>query len=77
MAEELNAQQIADAIRANPNGVMTIDNDCWWLKPAKPEDCGDDALERWYDHDGVAHGGSLWTLYEAFAIVAGITVEQP
>ncbi len=58
----MDAEEIANMIRENQGGVMMIDNDCWFMTGPN----GDNF-----------RGDDLWELYEGFAILAGITIEQP
>lgn len=30
-------EELAQIIRDNPGAVVTVDNDCWWMRPAPPK----------------------------------------
>lgn len=54
-------KDLVQLIRDNPGAVFTVDNDCWWMKPAPPkplDDMTDDELDA-YDEITLARDGEV------------------
>lgn len=85
------AKDLVQLIRDNPGAVFTIDNDCWWMKPARPENASEAAMDAWFEADPIANDGDVIVLgdggygsgcsyggdvLQALAVLAGVTVES-
>lgn len=45
-------KDLVKIIRDNPGCVATIDNDCWWLRPAPPrpiDEMTEEECDKWHD----------------------------
>jgi hypothetical protein len=58
-------KDLVQIIRDNPGCVATIDNDCWWIRPAPPkplDEMSDDELDAYNDAPSIASDGDVQPL---------------
>jgi len=44
---EMAKKDLVQLVRDNPNAVFIVDNDCWWMRPAKPKPDKDMTDQDW------------------------------
>lgn len=58
-------KDLVQLIRDNPGAVFTVDNDCWWMKPAPPkplDEMSDAECDAYSDVEPIARDGEVIAL---------------